>query len=112
MLNKLNDPKITHLLMRKYNGCVAEVVKLKKYVLPHDRSFYVSMVLWSRDINMAQARSAAYAEKPMPYEVYTRWGYERDVFVEVWSKPMTEEDYAREKKRKEYLAECKKFSET
>jgi len=73
MLNRLNDPKITHLLMRKYNSCVDEIVKLKKYILPHDRSFYISMVLRSRDINMTHARSAMFAERPMPYELYTHW---------------------------------------
>ena len=73
MLNRLNDPKITRLLMRKYMGCVQEIGKFKSLILPHDRSFYISMILRSRDINMAHARSATFAERPMPYELYTHW---------------------------------------
>lgn len=42
--------------------------------------------------------------EPTPEALEERWGFERDVFVEEWSKPLTDEDHARAKRREEYLA--------
>ena len=86
-------------------------MNVKVEILPAERTD--GLPHWYKfRITNEQGGSMELGFEPTPEALEERWGYERDVFVEEWSKPLTEEFYARQARREAYMKQCEEKRRT